>query len=136
MSRVHAKFRAMVSGNPAEAAATDGDHGHHGGHHDGPHIVPVWLLAVVLIILLALTVFTVAVTLVDLGTFNIIVALGIAVIKSAFVVLYFMHLRWDSPFNSVVLMAALVFIGVFLAFALVDSSEYRPAVDAAVSTTK
>ena len=132
MSRVPAKFRAMV----ADAPSVEGEVPDSGHDHDAPHVVPVWLLAGVLAILLALTVFTVAVTLVDLGPMNIFVALGIAVIKSAFVVLYFMHLRWDSPFNSIVLVAALLFIGVFLAFAMVDSASYRPAVDAAVITTK
>jgi len=133
MSRVHAKFRSLIAAGDPHAAP--GDAGQD-GHHDGPHVVPVWLLAGVLAILLALTVLTVAVTLVDLGPLNIFVALGIAVVKSAFVVLYFMHLRWDSPFNSVIFLSALLFIAIFLAFAMMDTSEYRPSVDAAVSTTR
>lgn len=128
MARVHKKFRSLVTdGAPADAIAAEHEH-----HHEGPHVVPVWLLAAVLAILLVLTVVTVLVTYVDLGPANIFVALGIAVVKTAFVVLYFMHLRWDSPFNSVVMLAALLFIAIFLSFVMIDSAQYRTFVDEAV----
>lgn len=128
--RAPEKYRGLI----AEGAAAPAEGAAH-AHHAHVHAVPVWLLAAVLAVLLALTVLTVAVTYIDLGrTGNIMVALGIAVIKSALVVLYFMHLRWDSPFNSVILCSALLFIAVFLAFAMVDTSEYRPLVDEAVKT--
>lgn len=128
MARVQKKFRSLVTdGATAEVVAADHDH-----HHEGPHVVPIWLLAAVLAILLILTVATVLVTLVDLGPANIFVALGIAVIKTALVVLYFMHLRWDSLFNSVVMLAALLFIAIFLAFAMIDTAQNRPVVDEAV----
>lgn len=131
--RVHEKYRGLIAETP-EGAHMEAAAGHDHEHH--VHAVPVWLLSAVLGILLFLTVVTVAVTLVDLGKLNIFVALGIAVVKSALVVLYFMHLRWDSPFNSVVLVSALVFIAVFLSFAMVDTTEYRANVDEAVSATK
>ena len=127
MSRVQAKYRELV----ADGAAVPVDAADEHDAHTGPHVVPLWLLAAVLAALLVLTVVTVAVTLVDLGNFNIFVALIIAVIKAALVVLYFMHLRWDSPFNSVILISSLLFVAVFMAFALIDTAEYRPNVDAA-----
>ncbi|MCS7034549.1 MAG: cytochrome C oxidase subunit IV family protein [Phycisphaerae bacterium] len=130
MSRAQAKYRELVAGAPVETTVAE-EHGH--GEHE-VHAVPVWLLAAVLAVLLVLTVITVLVTLVDLGPLNIVVALGIAVIKSALVVLYFMHLRWDSPFNSIVLLCALLFVAIFLAFAMIDTAEYRPLVDEAVKT--
>jgi cytochrome c oxidase subunit IV len=128
MSRVQAKYRELVAGG--ETVVVESVDDAHGGH-EGPHVVPLWLLAAVLSVLLVLTVVTVAVTLVDLGNFNIIAALLIAVIKAALVVLYFMHLRWDSPFNSVILICSLLFVAVFMAFALIDTAEYQPNIDAA-----
>lgn len=99
-----------------------------GGHHDGGvgHVVPLRTLIGVLAALLALTVVTVAVTLVDLGSLNLVVALAIAVVKGALVLLYFMHLRWDRPFNAVVFISSLAFVALFIVLALLDTSEYQP----------
>src|SRR5690349_18980948 len=75
------------------------------------HVVPPKILLTVFAALLVLTFLTVAVTWVDFGrTANVWIALTIAAIKSALVALYFMHLRWDSKFNSVILIAALFFV--------------------------
>ena len=64
------------------------------------------LLLAVFGALLVLTFLTVAVTWVDFGrTANVWLALAIAAIKAALVALYFMHLRWDSPFNCLILIA-------------------------------
>jgi cytochrome c oxidase subunit 4 len=125
----------MVAGTdvPASSAAVQASGPAH-DHGTAGHVVPLWLLAAVLAVLLFLTVVTVAVTYVDLGAANIFVALFIAVVKAALVLLYFMHLRWDSPFNSLVIISALLFVAVFLAFAMIDTAEYRPVVDDAVRT--
>jgi cytochrome c oxidase subunit 4 len=53
------------------------------------------------------------------------VALAIALVKGGLVVMYFMHLRWDSPFNGIVLMAALFFVALFIGLALLDSTSYQ-----------
>jgi cytochrome c oxidase subunit 4 len=109
---------------PATAAHAHGDHGHvEGAIH--VHAVPPWLLLSVFGALLVLTVVTVAVTWVDLGQFAIWVALGIAVLKATLVALYFMHLRWDAPFNSVILISALVFVAIFIGATITDSNEYK-----------
>jgi cytochrome c oxidase subunit 4 len=102
------------------------DHG--GGHLPGElhvHAVPIWLLLAVFGALLVLTVVTVAVTKFDFGDFNIYVALAIAVIKALLVALYFMHLRWDAPFNSIVLASALLFVAIFIGTTITDSREYK-----------
>jgi cytochrome c oxidase subunit 4 len=96
--------------------------------HDGqvhPHIVSPGLLLGVYGILVLATIATVAVTLKDFGPFNIWLALGIAVFKAALVILYFMHLRWDSLFNGIILISALAFVMVFIGVALMDTSEYK-----------
>ena len=101
------------------------DHGSDG--HDNPgHIVPLKLLVGVLVVLLFLTFITVAVTWVDLGAFNLVIAMVIATIKATLVLLYFMHLRWDRPFNAVVIISSLVLVALFIVFSMIDSAEYQP----------
>ena len=99
---------------------------HEADTHGTGHVVPLRLLFGVLAALLFLTVVTVAVTYVDLGPLNLVVALAIATVKATLVLLYFMHLRWDRPFNAVVLITSLVLVALFVAFALIDSHEYQP----------
>lgn len=115
---------------PADDVVHTGDH---------VHVTSIQLLGGVLALLLVLTFITVAVTWVDLGDLNIWIALIIAVVKALFVALYFMHLRWDSAFNSLVFGAALIFLGLFIATLLMDSAEYQqnmePPGEAQISAT-
>ena len=100
-------------------------------HHDAddgaihPHIMSPKVLLSVYLVLVILTVLTVAVTRVSFGNFNVGVALTIAVIKAALVILYFMHLKYDSPFNGLILIIALLFVALFIWFAMQDTSEYK-----------
>ena len=89
------------------------------------HPVPLGVLLATFGALMFLTFLTVAATWTDLGSFNIWLALFIAVLKASLVALYFMHLRWDSPFNAIVLIAALFFVAVFIGIAVLDSREYK-----------
>lgn len=89
------------------------------------HVVPPKLLLAVYGALLVLTLITVKVTDFELGNFNIWVALLVALIKAGVVALYFMHLRWDSPFNALCLIAALFFVVIFIGVAVLDSREYK-----------
>jgi len=100
-------------------------HANDSGHAEVGHVVPVRTLVGVLLALLVLTVVTVAVTLVDLGPFNLAVAMVIALIKGTLVLLYFMHLRWDRPFNAVILVSALAFVVIFVGLTLMDSYNYQ-----------
>lgn len=99
------------------------------GHEQVGHVVPTGLLAGVLIALLVLTWATVAVTRIQLGEFNIWIAIGIATVKATLVALYFMHLRWDRPFNGIILIASLIFVGIFLIAALTDATQYHAITD-------
>jgi len=93
--------------------------------HALAHPVPLRVLLAVFAALMLLTFITVAATWIDLGAFNIWLALLIAVIKGALVALYFMHLRWDSPFNAIVLIAALFVVALFVGSVVLDSKEYK-----------
>ncbi|MDE0960036.1 MAG: cytochrome C oxidase subunit IV family protein [Planctomycetota bacterium] len=93
------------------------------GHMTGPT-----LLLTILTMLLFLTWATVAVSYIDLGSMNVVVAMGVATIKATLVSLYFMHLRWDRPFNAVIFVGSLFLLGLFLGFALLDTGEYKEAI--------
>ena len=90
------------------------------------HVVPFKVLAAVWLALLAGTVITVAVAGVDLGTFNLGIAMAIAGAKATLVVLYFMHMRYDRPIHGIVFVAALLFFALFVSIALLDSHAYAP----------
>jgi cytochrome c oxidase subunit 4 len=102
---------------------------HHDAHHDElAHPLPLKLLFGVFGWLMVFTFLTVAATWIDLGNFNIVLALAIAVIKAILVCLYFMHLRYENPFYSMVLVTSLAFVGLFMGVALIDTHQYEPNV--------
>jgi cytochrome c oxidase subunit 4 len=66
------------------------------------------------------------VTVVDLGSqTNLLVAMAIATIKAGLVVTYFMHLRWDRPFHTLIFLGSLLFVSLFISMTLLDKSEYE-----------
>ena len=58
--------------------------------------------------------------LVDLGPFNVIVALTIAVAKATLVVLYFMHLRYSTRLTWAVVASSVFWLGILLALTFSD----------------
>lgn len=104
----------------------------HDDEHHGPHVVPMKLLVGVFAILMFLTLVTVGVTSFDFGyEMNLVVAMAIALVKAAFVGLYFMHLRWDAPLNGFILVASLLFVTLFITITLMDSGQYATFQEAA-----
>jgi cytochrome c oxidase subunit 4 len=61
---------------------------------------------------------------------NLWIALGIATLKATLVALYFMHLRYERPFNAVVLVCALLFVMLFCSLVLMDTRAYQPDIQA------
>lgn len=95
-------------------------------HHGIAHVMPTNVLLAVGGTLLFLTAITVWVTYADLGrTGNLVVAMVIATIKAGLVCAYFMHLRWDKPFNTLVFVSSVVFVGLFITITLMDKAEYE-----------
>jgi len=94
------------------------------------HVVPVWLLVAVFAALILLTGLTVLLHEPQwrerLGDWGLAAALLIATVKASLVALYFMHLRYDKPFNTIVFLAALLFVGLFLSLTVLDTVEYHP----------
>ena len=101
--------------------STDHAHGEGGKHH--PHVVPLPLLLAVFAALIFFTIVTVAVVYVDLGWFNIWLAMGIATIKAILVCMIFMHLLWDRPFNTIIFVGSLIFVFLFVSMSMLDVSE-------------
>ncbi len=117
------------------AAHVDDAHAAHGSHgeHDFAHPLPVWLLLAVFFALTFLTIVTVAQSNFDLGNFDIAVTMIIATIKATLVMLFFMHLAFDKPFNLIIFLSTFVFVALFLIFTLTDarmnSHTFEPVVD-------
>ena len=79
------------------------------------HIVPFKTYVIILLSLLVLTGISVAVTQIQLGTFTVTVALLLASIKSTLVLMYFMHLKFDSRmFTFMVTFTLAVFAAVII----------------------
>ena len=116
---------------PESGPAPSTSHGASSGHGDEiSHVTPVRLLIGVWAALMVLTVVTVAVTSIDLGSrVNLIIAMAIATVKAGLVVTYFMHLRWDRPFNTLVFLGSLLFVSLFISMTLFDKSEYEPDIE-------
>jgi cytochrome c oxidase subunit 4 len=70
-----------------------------------------------LAVLLALTI---AASYVDLGTLNVVVAIGIATAKAVLIVLYFMHVRYSPPLVRMAAVAGFVWLGILLVLLLAD----------------
>ena len=110
--------------------AADHDHG------AIAHVMPVPILLAVFASLVLLTVVTVAVATpsFELGSWNLWIALLIATVKASLVAMFFMHLRYDNPFYSLIFVAALFFLAVFLGITLLDATGYQPEIDAVPQT--
>src|SRR6478672_66387 len=88
---------------------------HTHAHHGGPRIYTANLFA-----LLFLTIITVAAASFNFGAANVVIALAIASVKAILVGLFFMHLIWDKPVNAIILVAAFLFLGIFVMFDFLD----------------
>ncbi len=97
--------------------------------HDEPHVAPLWIMYGVFAALMLLTAATVGARYIDLGPLNIWVALGLAFIKASLVGMFFMHLYWDSKFNQLILVSTLLFLTIFIGFAIMDTDQYQPIID-------
>ncbi len=124
------------------AAKRGGDHDSYGSdehsanhehaHDDGgvhPHIASVKFYLGIFAALIFFTLLTVGVSYVHLGPANLAVAIAISSTKATLVVLFFMHLRHDNKFNALIFVSSLLFIGVFFAYTMNDTS-HRGEVDA------
>ncbi len=78
------------------------------------------LYLVIISILIALTCATWSIAFVDLGIWNPVVALTIAVIKAVLVVLFFMHVRYSSKLTMVTVGAGVFWLMILITLSLSD----------------
>jgi cytochrome c oxidase subunit 4 len=94
------------------------------------HIVPISVYVGVFLVLMIGTALTTAVAYVDLGRWNTVVALAIAVTKMLFVVLFFMHVKYNPGLSRIVIVGAFFWLGIMICFSMADeltrSWEYNP----------
>jgi len=83
--------------------------------HEKTHIIPYRTFLLVLALLITLTLTSVAITRIYLGTLTVMMALVIAAIKSSFVLRFFMHLKFEKRIFSVaVILVVLVLSSVII----------------------
>jgi cytochrome c oxidase subunit IV len=85
-------------------------------HHE-EHIVGPRVYLVIFGALLVFTAITVGASYLELGDFNVIVALAIACIKAVLVILFFMHVKYSSRLTKLTVAA-----GFFTFFVLITMS--------------
>ena len=83
-------------------------------------ITPVKTYALVFAALIALTITTVAVSRLELGEYNFICAMTIAVVKGTLVILFFMHVKSSSSMTKLFVGAGLFWMTILLVFVLSD----------------
>ena len=74
----------------------------------------------ILLILIACTGITVAVSYVDLGKLNVWVALAIASVKATFVLLFFMHMKYEGKVLVLSFLGTIFFLGIMISFTFWD----------------
>lgn len=99
-----------------------------------PHILPFRLYIIIGSALLALTAITVWVSMYDLGSMNIVIAMTVASVKGILVLLFFMHLKYTDKLYSIAFAAAIVILGLFITFTMFDTL-YRGEVDPVKGST-
>jgi cytochrome c oxidase subunit 4 len=76
-----------------------------------------WFTGIALLALLGLTI---GAAYLDLGPFNTIAAMAIALIKALLILLFFMHVLYDRPFLWVFVGAGFFWLGIMLVLGLSD----------------
>jgi cytochrome c oxidase subunit IV len=84
------------------------------------HLVSVRVYLTIFTLLMVLTATTVSVSFIDLGPFNTVVAILIAVTKMMLVILYFMHVRYSSRLTWAVVAGGFFWLALLLLLTLGD----------------
>ena len=84
------------------------------------HIVPYKVYVIVWLALLALTVITVSISVVDMKHVTVLAAMMIATFKAMLVLLYFMHIRYERLLYVAMILAALGSYAIFIGLTFTD----------------
>jgi cytochrome c oxidase subunit 4 len=83
-------------------------------------VVPKSTYVIIFVWLTVLLVVTVAAARIDLGAWNVPVALAIAVVKAVLIVLFFMHVRYSSPLVQLFAAGGFLWLVILLGFTMAD----------------
>jgi cytochrome c oxidase subunit IV len=89
------------------------------------HLIPLKVYFAVFAALIILTLATTTIAYVDLGVFNSVVALAIAVTKMMLVVLFFMHVKYSSGMTRIVIFAGVFWLAILVTLTLADELTRR-----------
>jgi cytochrome c oxidase subunit IV len=84
------------------------------------HLISIGIYVGIWATLMFLTGLTTAVSFIELGDWNIVLALTIATIKGTLVVLFFMHLYYSTKLTKVAMIAAIFFLFLLLSLSMTD----------------
>lgn len=84
------------------------------------HIMPYKKIVGILGILFVLTAITISASMIDLGKLNIWIALFIASTKCSLVVLFFMHLKYESRVIKISFVVTLFTVAILIGFVFLD----------------
>jgi cytochrome c oxidase subunit IV len=84
------------------------------------HVVPIGVYLSVFLALMVGTALTTGVAYIDLGRWNTVAALTIAVIKMLLVVLFFMHVKYAHGLTKIVIVAGFFWLGIMITLSLSD----------------
>jgi cytochrome c oxidase subunit 4 len=84
------------------------------------HVVPRKIYFAVFAALMVLTATTTAISFLDLGPWNTVVALGIAFVKATLVVLFFMHVKYSPRLTQVTIAGGLFWLAILIGITLSD----------------
>jgi cytochrome c oxidase subunit 4 len=88
--------------------------------NDKNHIIPYRSFLYVLAALIALTITSVTLTQISLGTLTVVIALIIAAIKSSFVLRIFMHLKFENKMFSRAVIGVILLLCAVITITLLD----------------
>ena len=83
-------------------------------------VTPVRTYVLIWLILTIMTFITYYVAQIDLGPFNVVIALGIAAFKMSLVIWFFMHVRADNPLTKLFVFAGFFWMAILIALTLGD----------------
>lgn len=112
----------MASEAPSHNPHSDTQHGSADfAHPSSPRVLLATFFSLVL-----LTIITVVLaTAFEMGRFEVWVSLGIATVKAALVICFFMHMLHDKPFNAMFFLSSLLFVALFIGITLMDTDQYQ-----------
>lgn len=90
------------------------------------HVVPKKIYFIICGVLLILTLTTYEVALINLGPWNVVVALTIAFCKSTLVALFFMHVLYSQRRTLLVVLTGLFWLALLIGLTMADYATRHP----------